>query len=201
MGGRTPVSLQVAEVPGSAGPQPSPAGSRSPLPRQVRPPLPDSAWPAAASCSPGGCLAPAASPSVRAATRLGSPPPRLGVPTPPLASPPLPSGPSSAPRPSAPSASSPPQSPPLPRAASPRPRGADPLPPAPGFAAVGWARWQRWWPPQPGERLRGGGRRERRQPPVSCPTSGWGLGSPRASRGTWEARVNLLRARLSEDRE
>ena len=76
-------------VPRSPAPQPGPEGSRSPLPGQVQPPLPDSARPAAASRPPRARLAPAVSPSVCADTRRGSPPPRLGVPSPPFLCPPL----------------------------------------------------------------------------------------------------------------
>lgn len=112
-------------APRSPAPQPGPEGSRSPLPGQVQPPLPDAARPAAASRPPGASLAPAVSPSVRADTRRGSPPPRLGVPSPPFLCPRLRSRLSASPLRSLPRPAS--SAPARSGGGSPRPNGADPL--------------------------------------------------------------------------
>lgn len=104
------VALPGSEVPGSALPgpaaRPGPAGSRSPRPGQVWPPLPDSAGPTAASRPRRLPLGPRSSPP-----RLPAPSP--SVPSPLALASPLPFGPSSAPRPSARSPS-PPPTPPFP---------------------------------------------------------------------------------------
>lgn len=182
VGGQAPVSPRVAEAPGSA--LPGPPGSRSPLPGRVRPPLSDSARPAAASPPPGARLAPAASPAVRAASRLGSPPLRLGVPSPPVPPPRL--APLLPPSPRLLCPLSFPE--PAPRALA----ALTPFSPSPGLRQSAGRAGSAGGRRSPGRSWGVGGRgRERRQLPASRRISGWGLGSPRESEGTWGAQVNL----------
>lgn len=185
-------------APRSPAPQPGPEGSRSPLPGQVQPPLPDSARPAAASRPPRARLAPAVSPSVRADTRRGSPHPRLGVPSPPFLCPPLRSLLSASPLRSLPRPAS--SAPARSRGGSPRPNGADPLSSsrvcgnrrgalAALAAAAAW-----------GEAGAGGGGVvwERRQLPSFRRISGWGPRSPGESEGVLGGSGESIREKLLE---